>query len=187
MWHYIYYIAMKWINIGIRGILLKTVCVVLTLLFGASVINAGIFTDLGCGSNCCCQTQPTAMHHTQGKQIRSSTGCCSASSKIPCDLNSGDSAQLPLYSLASVGIGLWKEVGPTGNLAASRINIHYNKRKCNLQVSREKFQSPPLYLQKLSFLIWSSLLPPPCLARSSNRWHRGSFGKCSSGLGWTFP
>jgi len=123
MWHYIYYIAMKWINIGIRGILLKTVCVVLTLLFSASVITAGVFTDLGCGSNCCCQTQTTAMHHTQGKQIRSSTGCCSETPEIPCDLDAGRSSQLPLYFLASVGIDLWKELGPTGNPRAIRRRV----------------------------------------------------------------
>ena len=144
---------MKWIGIGIRGILLKTVCVVLTLLFSASVITAGVFMDLGCGSNCCCRTQPTAMHHTQGKQIRSSTGCCSETPKIPCDLDAGRSSQLPLYFLASVGIDLWKELVPTENLAASRLNINYHQHNGNFKIIMEKFPSPPLFLQKLSFLI----------------------------------
>ena len=138
---------------GTGTIMLKAVYMAMILILGGSLFAAGVMGSGGCGMKCCCQIGPTHMQPPAEKQMRSTSGCCSEAPFRPCDLQSAKPFELPEITLASCCIDLPNADGPTGILIDS-----YDKRQ-NLsgnffsQVLDPKFNSPPLYLQNLTFLI----------------------------------
>ena len=139
--------------IGPRSILLKAVCAVLALILGGSLFAAGVMGSDGCGMKCCCQTGPTHMQPSAERQMRSPMGCCSGVPLRPCDIQSAQPHQLPEITLAACCGGLPCAGGPTGILTDSNDNRRNLGGNSISQVLDPKFNSPPLYLQKLSFLI----------------------------------
>ena len=136
-------------------LLLKAVCLGLVLTVGACLIAAGITAASDCAVKCCCLSEPTSSHHAPQDQIRSSMGCCSGSSQMPCDLVAAAKVQFPETSLASSRV---RGHLPTGIGLANPISVgvicRYAFRSGAFNQSAQvKFRPPPLYLQKLSFLI----------------------------------
>ena len=134
-------------------LLIKAICIALALTFGASLIATGVMANSGCAMKCCCLNQPMTRHHTAQEQIRSSKGCCSGSSQMPCDLVSATELRLPEIALASSAGHLPTVAGSAGNFFDDLIDRHGFRGHAFDQFAREKFRSPLLYLQNLSFLI----------------------------------
>jgi len=134
-------------------LLIKAICLSLALTFGASLIATGVMANSGCGMKCCCLSQPMPQHQTTQEQIRSSRGCCSGSSQMPCDLVSATELRLPEITLAASAGQLSTAAGATGTFSDD-LSDRYGFRGHSFdQCARKKFRSPPLYLQNLSFLI----------------------------------
>ena len=72
---------------------------------------------------------------------------------MPCDLVSATQVELPEITLASSTGHLPTTGGPTGHISDDLIDRHDLRGHSFDQLVREKFRSPPLYLQNLSFLI----------------------------------
>jgi len=134
-------------------LLIKAICIALALTFGASFIAAGVMAYSGCGMKCCCLSKPVTRQHTTREQISASMGCCSGSSQMPCDLVSATEFRLPEITLASLAGHLPTAAGSTGSFSEDLIDPYGFRGHAFDQFAREKFRSPPLYLQNLSFLI----------------------------------
>ena len=135
-------------------LLIKAICLALALTFGASLIATGVMANSGCGMKCCCLSQPMTRHQATQEQIRSSKGCCSGSSQqMPCDLVSASELRLPEITLASSAGHLPTVAGSTDSFSEDLIDRYGFRGHAFDQVMQEKFRSPPLYLQNLSFLI----------------------------------
>jgi len=145
---------MKKNPVGNRLQMVKTICVAVALVFGTSLFAAGAFAEPGCGEKCMCQSNPMALHQFAGQLIPLSTNFCDGGDPMtPCNMESGQTSELPEFILASVGGVLPNAVGPTGIISDFRTDRHDFRSNDQYQLVREKFQSPPIYLQKLSFLI----------------------------------
>jgi hypothetical protein len=134
-------------------LLIKAICIALTITFGASFIATGVMANSGCGMKCCCLSKPMTQHHVLQEQIRSSMGCCAGSSQMPCDLESATEILLPEMTLASAAGHLPIAAGSSGNFSDGLFDGHDLRGQAFDQFAQEKFRSPPLYLQNLSFLI----------------------------------
>ena len=134
-------------------LLIKAICIALALAFGGSFIATGVMANSGCGMKCCCLSKPMTRQHTTREQIRSSMDCCAGSSKMPCDLVSATEFRLPEITLASSAGHLPTVTGSTGSISEDLIDRYGSRGHAFDQTAREKFRSPPLYLQNLSFLI----------------------------------
>jgi hypothetical protein len=144
---------MNKISHSTRSIMLKAVCTALVLILGGSLFAAGVMGSGDCGMKCCCQTGPTHIQPSAEKQMRAPMGCCSGVPLSPCDLQSAKPFELPEIILASCCIDLPNADGPTGILTDSNDNGQSLSGNFFSQVLDPKFNSPPLYLQNLSFLI----------------------------------
>lgn len=134
-------------------LLIKTICLALALTFGASLTAAGVMADSGCGMKCCCLSQPMTRHHSPQEHIRSSGGCCNQTPLLPCDLASGNRLELHGINLAYTNCSLTHAASAAAILSDEFIDL-YGFRVLKFDpLTREKFRSPPLYLQNLSFLI----------------------------------
>ena len=134
-------------------LVIKAICMVLALTFGATLIATGVMANPGCGMKCCCLSKPMLQHHTALEQIRSSPGCCSGSSQMPCDLVSATELRLPEITLASSAGHISTAAGAAGTFSEDLIDRYGFRGYAFDQFAREKFRSPPLYLQNLSLLI----------------------------------
>ena len=148
----IYCFTMNKASSGNR-LLIKAICMALAFTFGASLFATGLLANTGCALKCCCQSKPMTPHSAMQEQTRPTVECCAGSSQMPCDLASATELQLPEITLASSAGHIPTSVGPTGNLADPLIGRHDFRGHAYDQFGPEKFRSPPLYLQNLSFLI----------------------------------
>lgn len=144
---------MNKISTSARSIMLKVVCTAMVIILGGSLFAAGAMGAEGCGMKCCCQTGLSHMQSSAEKQMRSPMGCCAGVPLSPCDIQAARPLELPEIILAS-SCDYLHEVGGT----AVMINPAGDERKNSgakfiSQVLDPKFNSPPLYLQNLSFLI----------------------------------
>ena len=131
---------------------LKALCFGLALILGVCLSAAGVMAASSCGMKCCCLSKPTSRHHASQEQIRSSMGCCSGSSQMPCDLVAATEIKLPEISLASSTVHLPTGVGPASHISDELIDQHGFRSHVFDQRAQENFRTPPLYLQNLSFL-----------------------------------
>ena len=138
---------------GANLLFLKAICISMSLVFGASLFATGVFANDNCNVKCCCQSNPMDQHHSPGSQIRSSMGCCTGAPLIPCDLESGQSFDLPDVILGSIGSDGTNFIVPTGSLSGVLNNRYDFSGHHYYRYLREKIHSPPLYLQNLIFLI----------------------------------
>ena len=134
-------------------LLIKAVCIAMALTFGGSLIATGAMANSDCGMKCCCLSKPMTRQHATQEQIRSSMGCCSGSSQMPCDLVSATELRVPEIALASSAGHLPTVAGSTGNFSEDLIDRYGFRGLAFGQFAREKLHSPPLYLQNLSFLV----------------------------------
>jgi hypothetical protein len=134
-------------------LLIKAICIALALTFGASLIATAVMANSGCGMKCCCLSAPLTRQHITQEQISASMDCCSGSSQRPCDLVSATELRLSEITLASSTGHLPTVTGLTGNFSEDLIDRYGFRGHAFDQIAREKFRSPPLYLQNLSFLI----------------------------------
>jgi hypothetical protein len=134
-------------------LVIKAICIALTLTFGASLIATGVMANAGCGQKCCCLSKPMSPQHNSMKQIRSSMDCCNQSPLFPCDIASGNKNELHGNNLACTNCSL-TPAAAAATIPSDEFIDPYDFRgpAANL-FAREKFRSPPLYLQNLSFLI----------------------------------
>ena len=144
---------MKKIAIGNGKHMMKTMGVVLTLIFTMSLCAGGVFADTNCEAECCRQINPGGMHHSTGEPIKSLGDCRSNVPRIPCDLQSKQAVEFPEYTLASSDGGFPNHVGPMEISSDSSIDDKVVKPNCSVQTVWEKSQPLPIYLQKQSFLI----------------------------------
>ncbi len=131
----------------------KGVCTVLIVILGGSLFAAGALGANNCGMECCCKTGPTHMQPGTEKQIRSQIGCCSAVPLSPCDLQSANPLELPEFTMAS---GYWNYPYANGILDVVDNSPTTNPNSDGNSISQilePQFNPPPLYLQKLTFLI----------------------------------
>ena len=142
-------------NKGFSGsrLVIKAICIALTLTFGASLIATGVMANAGCGQKCCCLNNPMVGHHVMQEQLRSAMGCCAGSTQMPCDLVPANELQLLEITLASSAGQLPTGAGPTGHISEGLIDRQLFRSDTFDQFAWAKFRSPPLYLQNLSFLI----------------------------------
>ena len=144
---------MNKISTGIRSILLKAVCTALVLIFSGSLFAAGAMGSGGCGMKCCCQTGPTHPQPAAEKQMRSPMGCCSGIPLSPCDIQSAIPVELPEIILASCCDNLSNAGGSTVIFSDANDNRQNSGANFISQVLDPHFNSPPIFLQNLSFLI----------------------------------
>lgn len=144
---------MKKIAVGNKKHMMKTMGVVLTLIFTVSLYAGGVLADTGCGAKCCHQISPDGMRHNTGNPIKSLGDCRSKDPRIPCDLQSKRAVELPEYTSVSSGGGFPNYVGLMEISSDSSIDDDVFKPNCSVQTVWEKSQPPPIYLQKLSLLI----------------------------------
>ena len=138
---------------GIGSIMLKGICVALTLVLGVSLFAAGAIAESRCGKKCCTQSSPMDMHHSKGELIPLSAGFCNGDPMIPCDLEAGQSSVLPEFILCSAGGNPPNTVGSAGTNAGFLTDRHDHRGNYDYQFVRENSQSAPLYLQNSSILI----------------------------------
>ncbi len=148
----VYYFTMNKSASGNR-VLIKAICIALTLAFGMSFAATGVMASSGCGMKCCCLSKPQIQHRTAQEQIRSSMGCCSGPSQMPCDLVPANELQLPEITLAYSAGQLPTGAGQTGHISEGLIDRQLFRGYTFDQFAWAKFRLPPLYLQNLSFLI----------------------------------
>ena len=132
---------------------MKTIGVVLTFIFTVSLYAGGVFADTGCGARCCCQISPGGMHPHTDKLLKSIEDCCSNVPRVPCDLQWKKTVKLPEYTLVSSGGDYPNYVGLMEIFSDSSVNGNVIKPNSSVQPVWVKSKSPPLYLQKQSFLI----------------------------------
>ncbi|MCP4626821.1 MAG: hypothetical protein GY850_25425 [bacterium] len=144
---------MNKIPTGTRSILLKAVCTALVLILGGSLFATGIMGSGGCGMKCCCQTGPTHMQPPAEKQMRSPVGCCAGVPLSPCDIQSAKPFELPEIVLASCCDELYNTGGSAVIISDAADRMQKPGINFISQVLDSKFNSPPIYLQNLSFLI----------------------------------
>ena len=142
---------MKKNSIGNKKHMMKTMGVVLTLIFTVCLYANGVFADTGCGAKCCHQISPGGIGHTS--PIKSFGNCRSEDPRIPCDLQSKPAVDWPEYTWVSSGGRFPNPAGPMEVSFASILHDPGVNPNCSVQTVREKSQSPPLFLQKLSLLI----------------------------------
>ena len=138
---------------GKSSIILKAVCASLILVLGAGQFGGAAIGSGGCGMKCCCQSDPSHMKSSAEMQMRSPMGCCSGGSISPCDLEGAKPADLPEMALTQGQAGLLNACGSALSVVALNDNGRQKSRNVISQTLDPKFNSPPLYLQKLSFLI----------------------------------
>jgi len=138
---------------GKRSILLQAVCTAMVLILGGSLFAAGVMGADGCGMKCCCQTGPTHMQPSAEKQMRAPMGCCSGVPLSPCDLQSAKPFELPEIILSSCCDDLSHTGGASVILTGASDKSQNTGGKSIVQILDPKFNSHPLYLQNLSFLI----------------------------------
>ena len=138
---------------GTRSIILKAVCTAMVLILGGSLFAAGVMGADGCGMKCCCQTGPTHVQPSAEKQMRAPMGCCSEVPRSPCELQSAKPFELPEIILASCYDELSKAGGSAVILPDAIGRMPETGLNYFSQVLDLKFNSPPIYLQNLSFLI----------------------------------
>ena len=148
----VYYFTMNKAVSGNRWVV-KAICMVLAISFGAGFIATGVMANPGCGMKCCCLSKAMTAHQTAQEQIRSSMGCCSWASQMPCDLVPATERRLPEITLASSAGYIPTAAGETGTFSDDLIDRYGLRGHAFDQFAREKFRSPPLYLQNLSLLI----------------------------------
>jgi len=144
---------MNKIPTGTRLIMLKAVCTVMVIILGGSLFAAGAIGSDGCGMKCCCQTGSTHMQSSADKQMRSTTGCCTGVPLNPCDLQSTKPFELPEIVLTVC----CDEFSNAGGTAPALTDANGRRQSTGAdffsQVLDPNFNSPPLYLQNLTFLI----------------------------------
>jgi len=153
---------------GIGSIMLKGICVALTLVLGVSLFAAGAIAESRCGKKCCTQSSPMDMHHSKGNPKPSSAGFCNGNPMVPCDLETGQSSELPEFILSSAGGGQTNTVGSTGIATGSLTDKHDCRGNDYYQFVAENSRSAPIYLQNLSLLIWHS--PNGRLPSAASQW-----------------
>ena len=131
----------------------KATCVALTLILGMSLFAAGAYAELGCGEKCCCHHSTMDMHHSKEKRVNISAGFCNGSPMIPCDLETGQSSELPDFILLSVGADQSNTVPPIGTNTDFVIDRYDSRAIYQYQSVRENSPSAPIYLQNSSFII----------------------------------
>ena len=137
------------LNLPIR----KIFSIALTLVFVMTSVAAGSLAGLDCGVKCCCQTNPNSMMHGAGEHIRASKGCCSGSPMIPCDWESAQKSALPEITLGVAGFNLSHASGMAVISNRSPVDDRNFGGTRFYRFSGQIIKSPPIYLQKLSFLI----------------------------------
>jgi hypothetical protein len=93
------------------------------------------------------------MAHGAGGQIRASMGCCSGTPVNPCDIESAQKIGLPEFTLCSTGFHIPQPGGPAVIFDLSGSDGRNFSAIVISQPVGLKIISPPIYLQKLSFLI----------------------------------
>ncbi len=138
---------------GIGLFLSKAMCVVLTLILGASLFAAGAFAESGCGEKCRCYSSPMEMHHFKGERTPLSAGFCNGDPMIPCDLKAGQSSELPEFIRCSVGGNQPNTAGPASANNDFLTDRHDFRGKDAYQFLWGNSPSAPIYLQNASILI----------------------------------
>ena len=133
--------------------MLKAVCTAMVIVLGGGLFAAGAVGAEGCGMKCCCQSGPNHVAPLADKQMRSAIGCCAGVPLNPCDLQSARPFELPEIILASCGDNL-PNAGGTSVISIGAVDESDNTGAQFIsQVLNPEFNSPPLFLQNLSFLI----------------------------------
>lgn len=153
LWYLVHCQTMKKVSNRTRLILLKTGCTVLAIVLFSSLFAAGAMSADGCRLKCCCQSQPIHIQSSVDVQLRAPMGCCSGNPQSPCDLQSARPFELPEIILTSNNTNNTNFGGPIVVLTDSKIDWLCHGSNLISQVIVPKFNSPPLYLQKSTFLI----------------------------------
>ena len=140
-------------TLGKRLIVLKSVCTVMVLVLGAGLFSSAAMGSDDCGMKCCCRSGSTLLQTSSEMQMRSQMGCCSGKSVKPCDLKGAKPVDMPELAVFSWRIKLFSADYATSGSAALDDNCQYTGRKILSPTRVPKFNSPPIYLQKVSFLI----------------------------------
>ena len=138
---------------GIGLFISKATCLALTLILGMSLFAAGAFAELGCGENCCCHRSTMDMHHSKEMRVNLSADFCNGNPMIPCDIETGQSSQLPNFILFSLDNNQPNTAVSTGTNTNFIIDRHDSRAGYHHQFMRKNSPSTPIYLQNSSFII----------------------------------
>jgi len=153
LWYFIYYTTMNKNSTSAKSLMLKALCTAMVIVLGGSLFAAGAMGSEGCGMTCCCQTAANHMQSSAEKQMRSPMGCCAGVPLSPCDIQAAGPLELPEVILASSFGNFHDAGGPSAVINPAADERKTSGAKFISQVLDPKFNSPPLYLQNLSFLI----------------------------------
>jgi hypothetical protein len=138
---------------GIGLFISKATCVALTLILVTSLFVAGAYAELGCSENCCCHRSTMDRHHSEEMRVNQSAGFCNGNPMIPCDIETGQSTQLPNFILFSPEASQPNTVVSTGTNIDFLIDRHTSRASYHYQSVRKNYPSAPIYLQNSSFII----------------------------------
>ena len=138
---------------GIGRFISKARCVTLILILATSLFAAGALAELGCGENCCCHRSTMDIQHFNEKQVNLSAGFCNRNPMIPCDIETGQSSELPDLIPFSIGANQPNTVVSTGTHTDCCIDRQDSSAICHYQSVQENSRSAPIYLQNASFII----------------------------------
>ena len=131
----------------------KVIYLALVLVLVANLFAAGALAELGCGEKCCCYRDTMDMHHSKDKQISLSADSCGGGPMIPCDLETGQSSELPDFILSSVSGIQPNTIAPAIAITDSPIDRHHLNTVGLYQFTPKKSQTASIYLQNASLLI----------------------------------
>ena len=131
----------------------KVICLALALVLVTGLFAAGAFAELGCGEKCCCHRDSTDMHHSKNKRISLSADPCGGNPMNPCDLETGQSSQLPEFLLSSVGGIQPNTIAPAVAITESLIYGHHSITHGLYPNISKKSLTAPIYLQNRALLI----------------------------------
>ena len=140
-------------SIGNGSLLMKSVCLAIVLMLAGSLLASGVMGFDNCGMQCCCQSGISHMQPSVAKKVQSPMGCCSGAAQPSCDIQSAKPFELPEIILASPIYELPRADGPADILAFENGFEQNSGHITAIQDLHPLYKSPPLYLQKLSFII----------------------------------
>jgi hypothetical protein len=93
------------------------------------------------------------LHHSKGKLKPSAADPCKGDPVVPCDLKTGQSAELLDFILSSAGGGRPNASGLTDIASGPLCDMHNHRGNDPIKFVSENSRSTPIYLQNLTFLI----------------------------------
>lgn len=130
----------------------KSIAIVLTLIFSATVLLSGAFGYSDCAARCAHEMAKARQHATMGSMGLAAPNCCSGTVKNACEMAGTPEIKIPECSMPSQSTVIFNPAGIgllSGNIETDITCLTQAGRQFN---SDHINKTPPIYLQTLSIL-----------------------------------